>query len=488
MANSDDSLRGKIDRLADGAPPRVLDLFSGCGGLTLGFQRAGGTSVGGVEVDEHAAASHSRNFHGGSELHARAIDICEADPVALLREWSAEAGEELAVDVIVAGPPCPTFTRVGRAKLREIAQHPEAFKVDKRTELYLHFLRFVEALQPLAVVVENVPDILNHGGVNVGEVIASNLEALGYDARYSLLNSANYGVPQMRERFFLVGMRADLDARIVFPEPTHHVAFPKGYEGTRDVALRLIRGSDGLASLSEGGHHFVETPEAPEGAAAAVTARDAMADLPRLTGHLEGKDRRGARRFEVGLPFTPREPRSTYASALASWPGFESDGHLYDHQTRCLSSRDYRLFAAMQAGDDYPKAYDLALRLWEAETGGQEARRKDYVPPYDATKFPNKWRKMEPDLPARTLMAHLGKDTYSHIHYDSAQARTISVREAARLQSFPDGFRFCGTMNPAFRQIGNSVPPLLALALARVVLGELTAACRLVDARALSTA
>ena len=72
------------------------------------------------------------------------------------------------------------------------------------------------------------------------------------------------------------------------------------------------------------------------------------------------------------------------------------------------------------------------------------------------------WR----DQPARTLMAHLGKDSYSHIHYDSDQARTISVREAARLQSFPDGFVFCGTMNPAFRQIGNAVPPLLAKALA----------------------
>ena len=66
-----------------------------------------------------------------------------------------------------------------------------------------------------------------------------------------------------------------------------------------------------------------------------------------------------------------------------------------------------------------------------------------YVPPYDVSKFPNKWRKMEPDLPARTLMAHLGKDSYSHIHYDSQQARTISVREAARPpQSFPDGFVF----------------------------------------------
>jgi len=95
--------------------------------------------------------------------------------------------------------------------------------------------------------------------------------------------------------------------------------------------------------------------------------------------------------------------------------------------------------------------------------------RAEIVPPYDPGKFPNKWRKMEADAPARTLMAHLGKDGYSHIHYDSSQARTISVREAARLQSFPDGFRFSGTMNPAFRQIGNAVPPLMAKAIAEVV-------------------
>jgi DNA (cytosine-5)-methyltransferase 1 len=78
------------------------------------------------------------------------------------------------------------------------------------------------------------------------------------------------------------------------------------------------------------------------------------------------------------------------------------------------------------------------------------------------------------DWPSRTLMAHIGKDTYSHIHYDSEQARVISVREAARLQSFPDGFLFCGTMNPAFRQIGNAVPPLMAKRLAQVMLEALS--------------
>ncbi|MBH8551288.1 DNA cytosine methyltransferase [Nostocaceae cyanobacterium CENA357] len=102
--------------------------------------------------------------------------------------------------------------------------------------------------------------------------------------------------------------------------------------------------------------------------------------------------------------------------------------------------------------------------------------KKKIVPPYDPFKFPNKWRKIEADKPARTLMAHLGKDTYSHIHYDSIQARTISVREAARLQSFPDGFTFVGTMNSAFRQIGNAVPPLLAKAIANQMFEQIQTA------------
>ena len=98
------------------------------------------------------------------------------------------------------------------------------------------------------------------------------------------------------------------------------------------------------------------------------------------------------------------------------------------------------------------------------------------VPPYPVETFPNRWWKLRRDFPVRTLMAHIGKDTYSHIHYDGTQERTISVREAARLQSFPDGFRFEGTMNPCFRQIGNAVPPLMAFALASVIRADIETA------------
>ncbi|NWP75057.1 DNA cytosine methyltransferase, partial [Escherichia coli] len=87
--------------------------------------------------------------------------------------------------------------------------------------------------------------------------------------------------------------------------------------------------------------------------------------------------------------------------------------------------------------------------LTDVESDAWKDLRQSMVPPYDPAKFPNKWWKLDPLKPSRTLTAHMGKDTYSHIHYDSYQARTVSVREAARLQSFPDGFRFAGAMNAA---------------------------------------
>ena len=138
----------------------------------------------------------------------------------------------------------------------------------------------------------------------------------------------------------------------------------------------------------------------------------------------------------------------------------------------------------MSEGDEYPAALKIAEKLFLEELNRRRAAGipvlensfeyrslyKEYVPPYDSSKFPNKWRKLESNQPARTVLAHLGKDGYSHIHYDSDQARTISVREAARLQSFPDGFQFVGSLNSSFKQIGNAVPPLLAYQLAAQIM------------------
>lgn len=481
----------KIARLASGGRPRVLDLFAGCGGLSLGFQATGFELTAALEIDPEAAASHGRNFHPGDPRHAVARDITALSPEALVAELKLGPVAS-AIDVLVGGPPCQAFARVGRSKLREIDAHPQAFKHDPRARLYLEYLRYVEAFQPLTILMENVPDILNHGGHNIAEEICEVLEEKGYVTRYTLLNASYYGVPQMRERMFLIGYRRELEQDVQFPEPTHWVDLPPGYESSRSVALKLLNEGGHLGEASD----YLEPPEARRGLVPAVTARQALGDLPAIDARAQlrsGELRRGARRFDAPIPYGRPRKLTDFAQLMRSWPGFEAPEALVDHVIRYLP-RDYELFARMNPGDQYPQAWQhahdmLNERVAELRKKGggviregsaeYERLRASIVPPYDAGKFPNKWRKMWLDQPARTLMAHLGKDGYSHIHYDSKQARTVSVREAARLQSFPDGFMFCGTMNPAFRQIGNAVPPLMAKALAGSIRATLLAATKM---------
>lgn len=466
-------IRRKIARIGDGKPLRVLDLFAGCGGLSLGFRSAGFEVVAAVEFDGHAAASHGRNFHSGQLPHSRPRDITATTP----EELSIELGlgpMDLAVDVIVGGPPCQAFARVGRAKLREIDDHPQAFLHDPRAQLYKSYLYYVDCFQPLAILLENVPDVLNHGGQNIAEEICEVLKSKGYVCRYTLLNSVFYGVPQMRERMFLVAYRRELAVSPRFPEPTHWHALPVGYEGSRAVALKVLNG------LFAKAHDYVEPPSASSKLSSAVTAFEAIGDLPPIDARAmlrTGALKRGARRFDVPtMAYDARRPVSAYARMMKDWEAYEAPSEgLYDHQIRYLP-RDFELFALMRPGSEYPELHRLAMARFLDEAAVRRTRpgseqwlqlQAAMVPPYDPTKFPNKWWKLRADWPVRTLMAHLGKDGYSHIHFDGDQARTISVREAARLQSFPDGFRFEGTMNPAFRQIGNSVPPLLSRAIAK---------------------
>ncbi len=482
------TIQEKIERIRNGQRPRVLDLFAGCGGLSLGFHSAQFSIRGAVEFDPPAARSHARNFcHEENpelfEIHARPRDIIEIKPRDLVAEYGLKGPVDSHFDIIIGGPPCQAFARVGRAKLREVAEDPEAFLQDPRSNLYLQYLDYVKIFRPVALLIENVPDVLNYGGHNISEEICEVLEGLGYEPRYTLLNAVNFGVPEMRERMFLVAYHKLLGARNWFPEPTHWIRLPKGYHGTRQVAMQTVR-----YGLFRDTCYFVKPPAAdPHNSLPAVTAEQALSDLPGIADDSDQKLKKGPRRFNNKVPYMENVELTGYQTLMRTWPGFEAGDGVWDHVIRYLP-RDYKIFARLKPGDQYPQAHALAVRMFEERMAGikaEEGKRpgkgskryqqewKDHVPPYDPGKFPNKWRKMEADKPARTLMAHLGKDSYSHIHYDSTQARTISVREAARLQSFPDGFVFEGPMNPAFRQIGNAVPPLMARALAETILCQL---------------
>jgi DNA (cytosine-5)-methyltransferase 1 len=360
---------------------------------------------------------------------------------------------------------------------RRVTGDEDAFRNDPRAKLYRRFLEYVEAVQPVVIIIENVPDILNFGGHNIPEEICQTLDELGYHTSYTLLNAAFYGVPQMRERLFLVAYDRSLGLRPTFPSPTHAAELPSGYEGARTVALKYI---------PEVNSHFHAIPVPGADLPAAVATKAALSDLPYISEHYRDPGGMRRRRLTDRLPYRTFTDLSAFAKRMRCWKGFETGGETDGHLVR-LTPRDFVIFRRMRAGADYPRALEIAETIFEERLAQESPRprkgnkrwielRNGCVPPYDPGKFPNKWWKLEPTSPSRTLTAHLGKDSYSHIHWDSRQQRMISVREAARLQSFPDGFRFAGAMNAGFRQIGNAVPPLLALSIGSSILQQLRSA------------
>lgn len=440
-----------------------MDLFAGAGGFSLGFTRAGFECVGAVEKDSSSSSTYAKNF----PLHTSS-PLCllgkNKGNILSVSKRTIRAGLETLdreeVDVLLAGPPCQGFSKVGRAKLDHLAQKKGAFKTDPRNRLYLGFLDVLRWVRPKIFLLENVVGILHLQGKNVAEEICVRTSAAGYKVRCTILNAAWFGVPQTRERVFIFGVRDDLPIEPSFPRPVFAVSPQRG-----NHSLAHVRGD----FFTKSGW-FVKV-ENPDHRPLARTVQEALGDLPSFRDHLTEQGYRADRQTHGVRPYRSGRP-GTYAQLMRNWDAENVSSEVVDHFCRG-TPRDYRIFASMKPGDRYPQALSLAEKHYAKALDrfrrgllASRPKRRDFVPPYDPGKFEEKWQKLIPSQPSWTLTAHLGKDCYSHIHYDT-QSRTITVREAARLQSFPDTFMFAGGMGDCFRQIGNAVPPLLSYALAR---------------------
>ena len=417
-----------------------IDLFCGAGGLSQGLSDAGFDVQWAIDHEENTKPTYEHNHDGEMVVG----DIRETEPPDLDLD-----GE---LDLVAGGPPCPTFSLVGRSKINSL--EGQSTTTDERHQLYEDFLRFVDHYEPKAFLMENVKGMLsatNDDGEEVVDVIRGQMEDLGYDVRVTVLDSADYGVPQHRERLFFIGNRLDVDGPDMDEWQTHRE--PRS-EPEKQITFSTDSGPDDedqetitnfTDDEDEAFPHFEKgiSDRKPWN-----TVADGIIDLPPLSPDGETPPT-SIDEYTIG-------PISEYQEWARSVPEDEDweDQPLYNHECRGHNMRDLTIYKVLGEGVSY-----IVGDIPEEHQ------------PYRSDIFPDKMKKQNPKEPASTVVAHLYKDGNMFIH--PREARSITVREAARLQSFPDTFEFPVARTHAFKQVGNAVPPLLAQAIGTAIREEI---------------
>jgi len=315
---------------------------------------------------------------------------------------------ERDVDLIIGGPPCQSFSTLGRAK------DGDGMVNDPRNYLFESYIKVLDKFKPKVFVFENVTGLLS-AKINGELIVTKILKELGKNYKLisnpnsMVLNSADYGVPQIRKRVIIIGVRKDID---ISPEQI--------YGGIKKT------------------HSDISEKEKSK-LKSYVTVKDAIAELPKL------KQGEGLK----SISFNPTE-ENEFLRYIRPNTKYE----LLDHVSRTHNDLDVKRYVAMSKNK-----WDFSELLKNSpELNHPKAR-----------VFNNSYVVQQWNMPSKTIIAHLYKDGNQFIHPDYKQGRTLTPREAARLQSFPDNFVFEGSKTQKFKQIGNAVPPLFAEAIAKSI-------------------
>lgn len=366
--------------------PTFIDLFCGCGGFSLGLERAGFKGLAAIDFNPEAVQVFRANF--GKIPHILERDLTTFSPTDLETLIGTNR-----VDLIVGGPPCQGFST---ARQVDGANHGSRLMEDPRRHLYKEFLRHVEHFQPKVFIMENVLGIRSASGGQYFTKVQAEARKLGYRVHAQVEECVKLGVPQKRRRQLFVGTRDDL------PGYFH----PK---------LKL-----------------------PGRAIQDATLWEAIGDLPPLKAG-EGDEEREYDSHRSACKSTPRS-----LHYLLQVLEVEKAKLLTAHRARPHSARDLGDF----------------LKLKEGENSGEAMRRGiEFDFPYDKTTFKDRYTRQHRNRACSTIVAHLAKDGLMFIH--PTQNRTLTPREAARVQSFPDWFQIPVARTHQFRVIGNAVPPLV---------------------------
>lgn len=505
----------------------VVDLFAGPGGLGEGFSALRGADGHpsfriALSIEKDLSAFRTLRFRAffrratdrGIDVDWSALEptrrdaeqvFLEAQSAAARSLWLEAESEVLCAElgstqdrrtvkeafskvegptVLIGGPPCQAYSLAGRARNVGIEGYrPED---DQRHFLYREYVSSLDNLRPDAFVMENVKGILSakvrRGGVF--ERIVSDLQDAGYllfplaprrplngqtaDPSSFVIRSEDFSVPQARHRVIIVGFRREVVERLG-PEiaSTLHRLIPQMF-GASEPAVALESAIGDLPELrgllSSRSKAFGSPSEAVSAQAQEIRAAE---DLPRLLG--ESQLLRLLQILDEAVAANRRTPNgrgrrgssARLPKGLRQWLTPRAEVGLHNHEPRRHMSSDLGryLYAAC-----YAKTTGRSPRATEFP----EVLAPDHAN-WKSGKFVDRFRVQLADAPGTTVTSHISKDGHYFIHPDPTQCRSLTVREAARLQTFPDDYVFIGNRTQQYVQVGNAVPPFLALRIASVV-------------------
>jgi len=336
-------------------------------------------------------------------------DVRQVCAMNIRERLGVEKGE---IDLLAGGPPCQGFSI--NAPIRSLD--------DERNHLFKEYIRIARELLPKAILIENVPGIISMGKGTVVAQIYNELEGLGYSIKHRILFAGHYGVPQMRFRTIFLAVRG-AELTVEFPEPSYDAKAVANFTGAKELCIN---------ALPLFGHEL--KPQ--------TSVWDAISDLPAIeSGSKHGK-----------IKYASSKPQSPYQETLRN-----GSDYVYNHSCNNLGHINIERLKYIPQGGSWR---DIPLELLPA--GLKRARRSDHTKRYG---------RLHPDGLCSTVLTKCDPHWGSFFH--PVQDRVISVREAARIQSFPDHYHFTGSVTQQYEQVGNAVPPLMAQEIGKTIISML---------------
>lgn len=427
---------------------------------------------GDISWAEFASAAPVKQALGKATHEAHRLEL-GGDPEERIDALIADAIKGHDDWVLIGGPPCQAYSLAGRSRRRNV--DPD-FEDDPKHFLYREYLRIIRKFQPSIFVMENVKGILSstHGGQRIFDRIRHDLSMPGPGINYDIrsfvaptrsggvrpdefvIRSECFNIPQMRHRVILLGVRADRAGQehTLLQERPRHVAVREALAGLPPVRSRLSKEPDSvnawLAALED-------APNQLAGWRSEIQQT--------MKGLMRAAASKARRHVEVGGPFIRKavSPSRNLPEELSEWLYDPRLGGVSLHETRSHMRADLHryLFASCFAREFM---YAPKLSMFP-----DKLLPKHRNLGLDTVPFEDRFRVQLYGLPSTTIVSHIAKDGHYYIHPDASQCRSLTVREAARLQSFPDNYFFEGNRTQQYHQVGNAVPPFLAKQLGAIV-------------------